>query len=691
MYSKMQQEEQDRILERLNREKLPFPGYEFVWDKNHMKHMGSGGFASVYECNPKSIWGDKMAVKVIGFQTPVIEDPKVILKYLSEVEIQKKVTCREVVRIQDASVLRIEFDDEEKIKSVKPVNVRECKVVENAGLFLFILMEKLQPVKFSKGHSMDLIDQLKDPTEAEIYRFAINIGRALQIAHTCEGSFIHRDVKPENIFWDEINSVYKLGDFGIARTVEVDGTYTEGIGTKAYMAPEVICGGKYDVRADIYSYGMTLYRLLNNEWRNPKFYDRELEPELPMPSRGSKELCKIVLKACSYNRENRYDSMSELLDELKALSEKSKVLFDNHMEAEPIFAEHDYENDIFKLNLTCKHVSRENEGDADADTFAEMLDIDHAIENKIPQAEAKIPSGNTEKRMKILENALGKNVHNLDTNVKKELIEVMFAGTDQPEKKIKRSKKDIVWDWFTKILEKNKMFAILTFLGIVIAELCLGQEHSLNINRWQNYVVIGLSGCIMVLKSFFVGFCDGLDYGVEYLFENKKWPVLKAFCVIASLFAVYCFGWIDKNWLYILMIWITLFTSTPYQWSITLAMVVSCVFSKYPESFVVVQAIFDWIKQIEGKWLLAIVILLNIIAGLPLGLTRRERRRILNVGSIFSIGLIVFGIITLNNEGYRFIGRQLPEILLQTHFLRTGLIGVILTIINRLWCAGIYF
>ena len=244
MYEKMTQEEKDKILERLNLEGLPFPGYEFVWDRNHMKHMGSGGFGAVYECDSKSGYGDKMAVKVIGFQTPVIEDSKVILKYLSEVEIQKKVKCREVVRIQDASVLCIEFDDEENIRSVKPVNVRECKVGENAGLFLFILMEKLQPVMFKKGHSIDVIDQLKNPSEAEAWKFALDIGEALHAAHTCEEKFIHRDVKPENIFWDKLNQVYKLGDFGIARAVDKQTTFTEGIGTKAYMAPEVLYGSK---------------------------------------------------------------------------------------------------------------------------------------------------------------------------------------------------------------------------------------------------------------------------------------------------------------------------------------------------------------------------------------------------------------------------------------------------------------
>ena len=77
-------------------------------------------------------------------------------------------------------------------------------------------------------------------------------------------NIIHRDIKPENIFVNDFGD-FKLGDFGIARKMEnVTGGLSQK-GTFNYMAPEVAGNGRYDSRADIYSLGIVLYRLLNQE------------------------------------------------------------------------------------------------------------------------------------------------------------------------------------------------------------------------------------------------------------------------------------------------------------------------------------------------------------------------------------------------------------------------------------------
>jgi serine/threonine protein kinase len=75
-------------------------------------------------------------------------------------------------------------------------------------------------------------------------------------------SLIHRDIKPANIFVDRWGH-YKLGDFGTARAQGSGSTMTQKAGTELYMAPEVMRGGHYDKRVDIYSLGLVLYQLTN--------------------------------------------------------------------------------------------------------------------------------------------------------------------------------------------------------------------------------------------------------------------------------------------------------------------------------------------------------------------------------------------------------------------------------------------
>lgn len=68
-------------------------------------------------------------------------------------------------------------------------------------------------------------------------------------------NIIHRDIKPANIFASG-NGDYKLGDFGIAKTIEQTSGGTK-IGTYDYMAPEVYHDQPYGNTADIYSYIFT--------------------------------------------------------------------------------------------------------------------------------------------------------------------------------------------------------------------------------------------------------------------------------------------------------------------------------------------------------------------------------------------------------------------------------------------------
>ena len=192
---------------------------------------------------------------------------------------------------------------------------------DGIGWDILIKMELLTPIQeWQMDHPMN---------ENEIVRLGCEISSALSYA--ADHDLIHRDVKPENIFVDSFGK-FKLGDFGIARTIEKTTGGLSKKGTESYMAPEVYLGKKYNAQVDIYSLGVVLYRSLNNN-RLP-FYppitekltysDRENALvkriqglPIPEPANGSTELKAVVLKACEYLPENRYSSMSELHNALQ--------------------------------------------------------------------------------------------------------------------------------------------------------------------------------------------------------------------------------------------------------------------------------------------------------------------------------------------------------------------------------------
>ena len=180
-------------------------------------------------------------------------------------------------------------------------------------------------------------------TEREVIRLGIDICNALDLCE--EKHIIHRDIKPANIFVNDKTPrhvFYKPGDFGVARNLA---SLTQGLskkGTPNYMAPEVVNGKPYDHRADIYSLGITLYRLLNGN-RLPLVAASDITPtmrenavarrlggeKLPPPENASRGLTKAVLKACEYRPEDRYDSAREMKQALEA------ALY-NNMENSPV-------------------------------------------------------------------------------------------------------------------------------------------------------------------------------------------------------------------------------------------------------------------------------------------------------------------------------------------------------------------
>ena len=163
--------------------------------------------------------------------------------------------------------------------------------------------------------------------EEEILRVGRDLCQALSACG--EYNLIHRDVKPANIFADE-RGRYKLGDFGTARLQSSGSTMTQKAGSELYMAPEVLSGGHYDHRVDIYSLGIVLYQLANGN-RLPFYPEPELITSqamerafvrrvggeaLPAPEKASPALARVILRACAFKPEDRFATAEEFHEAL---------------------------------------------------------------------------------------------------------------------------------------------------------------------------------------------------------------------------------------------------------------------------------------------------------------------------------------------------------------------------------------
>jgi serine/threonine-protein kinase len=165
-------------------------------------------------------------------------------------------------------------------------------------------------------------------SQEEVVSIATQIADALAYAHDNKG-LIHRDIKPENVLIDATGRAY-LADFGLVRTVFNDTLHEGGgtswtVGTRPYMAPEIVTGKAGDVRADIYSFGAMMYEMIAG--RPP--YDGQSGEEIlnkvrlgPPPAlasvnpNASPRLVRIVEGAMGRELRDRYAHMSDVLADL---------------------------------------------------------------------------------------------------------------------------------------------------------------------------------------------------------------------------------------------------------------------------------------------------------------------------------------------------------------------------------------
>ena len=278
---------------------------------------GSNGQSAVFELyRNHDGWQERSALKVIS----LIEEPG-NLADMSQNRRNEYSTASQYRRSVAEQEVRLMDQVRGKTNIVDYLDHKffEWTDEEGFGADMLIRMEMLT----------DLRSQIRNDrsfTQQEVIQIARDICRGLAICH--EKGILHRDIKPENIFVNG-DGDYKLGDFGVSRMMKSSASSmaSTNIGTPAYAAPEQ-AHGQYDHRVDIYSLGLVLYELCNGN-KLPfaeTSYLTEADVQLrlagkplPTPEGCSQELTQIILKACAYKPEDRYQTARELLEELNHL------------------------------------------------------------------------------------------------------------------------------------------------------------------------------------------------------------------------------------------------------------------------------------------------------------------------------------------------------------------------------------
>jgi serine/threonine protein kinase len=289
-------------------DKSIWPGWETL------RLLGRGSYGAVYEVRRQV--GDleeHAAVKCLSIPRDPGEIRELRFSGFDEESLSRHFTeLKDKIQQEYETMLRLKGSP----NIVACEDLRVQQQADGVGWDIAIRMELLTPLMEGMGRTVD---------EEQVLRLGVDMARALSCCH--RKNIVHRDVKPQNIFLDRQGN-YKLGDFGVARTMEGTGSATMRTGTYRYMAPEVFNGRHYGPRADLYSLGLVLYWLLNDRRSPfvpgpphiPRVEDEERararrfagEP-LPPPTHGSDRLKRIVQKLCAYDPQDRFSSAEELL------------------------------------------------------------------------------------------------------------------------------------------------------------------------------------------------------------------------------------------------------------------------------------------------------------------------------------------------------------------------------------------
>ena len=301
-------------------ENIHFPGWEVV------RKIGEGSFGGVYEIHRTLPDGrvEKAALKKLT----VPKDNSEIRELYSQSFSKENITAHYKDQMRE---LVNEYTLTQELNGCRNVvfchDVQCVQHTDGIGWDIYIRMELLKPLK----HVLSA-----DYQEMAVLKLGLSLCNALLACQ--EHHIVHRDIKPENILVSD-RGEFKLGDFGIAKVSEKTATGTM-TGTMGYMAPEVANRWHYGAQADIYSLGMVLYWMMNRRTlpflpfppaiptaaqRQEAANRRFAGEDFPPPVNGSQGLKTIVMKACAFSTDKRYQTVRELRRDLYACYQQRRA------------------------------------------------------------------------------------------------------------------------------------------------------------------------------------------------------------------------------------------------------------------------------------------------------------------------------------------------------------------------------
>ncbi|MCT4673880.1 MAG: protein kinase [Prolixibacteraceae bacterium] len=221
-----------------------------------------------------------------------------------------------------------------------------------------------------------------------VYQAAKDILGALVSMQNMPKPVLHRDIKPQNIIWDN-QERFVLIDFNVASFAEDNKDF---VGTNPYLAPDLITDNykvNWDKSADTFALGITLYELICKQypWAPGKLPLMSKEPIAPktIEERLSDTFESFLLKAISPNGAGRFKNAQEMLDALLAIGEEG-ILESKKEKTEPaveIEKQDDFVKYINSLYSQSKHGNSGTRANFDTNVYDELTYTPTKLDNHL--------------------------------------------------------------------------------------------------------------------------------------------------------------------------------------------------------------------------------------------------------------------------------------------------------------------